>query len=205
MSEFDKKVLFCGDSITRHYFPYTEEYLAEHEVQGIIPEKWTSCQWKQLRYMKGAFIRKRRYDGRKIKADWVHFNFGLHCIKLPDKGHGDVKRAPESDFETYEAELIEEVEKIIWYGSKPLFSNTTPNPKNAGMRNDLDVVRLNEIALTVMKKFDVPHNDLYGFVKSQEDYPTLYMHPRAENNCHFLEHGRELLGKQVAQFVLDNM
>ena len=100
---------------------------------------------------------------------------------------------------------LKEVEKIIRYGSKPLFSNTTPNPKNAGMRNDLDVVRLNEIALTVMKKFDVPHNDLYGFVKSQEDYPTLYMHPRAENNCHFLEHGRELLGKQVAQFVLDNM
>ena len=73
------------------------------------------------------------------------------------------------------------------------------------MRNDLDVVRLNEIALKVMKKFDVPHNDLYGFVKSQKDYPTLYMHPRAENNCHFLEHGRELLGKQVAQFILDNM
>lgn len=205
MGEFDKKVLFCGDSITRHYFQYAESYLDENEVQAIIPEKWVSCQWKQLRFLQKAFIRKRRYNGRMIKADWVHFNFGLHSIKLPNKGRGDVKRAPDSDFVTYEAELEEEVEKIKWYGSKPLFSNTTPNPKNAGMRNDLDVVRLNEIALKVMKKHDVPHNDLYSFVKEQPNYPTLYMHPKAENNCHFLDHGRKLLGENVAQFILQNM
>ena len=44
--------------------------------------------------------------------------------------------------------------------------------------NDADVVILNEIAERVMNEKGIPHNDLYSFVKSQEDYPRLYLHPR---------------------------
>ena len=91
------------------------------------------------------------------------------------------------------------------FGVKPLFTNTTPNPKNAGTRNDADVVILNDIAKKVMNEKGVPYNDIYGFVKSQEDYPRLYLHPRAENNCHFDQLGRKLLGENIAQFILDNM
>lgn len=205
--EFDNKVLILGDSITRHYFPYTKDALVEHEIEAVIPEKWVSCQWKQMRAIGQLLQGKRCYGGRQVKAETVHFNFGLHSIKLPDKGHNpDHQRAEEVEFEKYEKELIEEIEKLRSLGiGTILFSNTTPNPKNAGMRNDLDVVRLNEIAERVMKEHDIPHNDLYGFVKSQEDYPRLYMHPRAENNCHFNELGRELLGKNVAKFIKDHM
>jgi hypothetical protein len=205
MEELNKKmVVFVGDSITRHYFMYAANYLREHGVEGVIPDKWTSCQWKQLRFLEKNCAPKR--VGRDVSAAYCHFNFGLHSIKLPDKGRDpNCQRALDSDFETYEKELIEEV-KLLWsYSIKPLFSNTTPNPKNAGMRNDKDVVILNEIAKKVMDEHGIPHNDLYSFVKSQEDYPRLYMHPRSENNCHFLDHGRKLLGENVAQFVLDNM
>ena len=114
------------------------------------------------------------------------------------------KRALDSDFEIYEQELKRNIEQLREFDRHIIFSNTTPNPKNAGMRNDLDVVILNEIAERVMKEYDVPHNDLYSLVKSQPNYPTLYMHPRAENNCHFLDHGRKLLGENVGKFVVDN-
>ena len=204
--EFDKKVIVIGDSIARHYFPYTKEELAKYEIEGIDSDKWVSCQWKQLRFLERAFIERRRYGGRKIKADTVHFNFGLHSIKLPNKGHDpDRQRATDEDFEVYERELREAIEVIRGYNVTPLFSNTTPNPKNAGMRKDADVVILNEIAKRITDEMNVPLNDLYGFVKAQEDYPRLYKHPRSENNCHFEEHGRKLLGENVAKFIVDNM
>ena len=203
----DEKVLILGDSIARHYFPFTEEYLAQHGVEGVLPTKWVACQWKQMRTIKQLLQGRRQYGGRKVKAETVHFNFGLHSIKLPNKGRDpEHQRAPQSDFDTYERELIEQIEQLRAMGIRTvLFSNTTPNPKNAGMRNDKDVVILNEIAKRIMEKYEVPHNDLYGFVKAQEDYPRLYMHPRSENNCHFRDPGRKLLGDNVAQFILDNM
>jgi len=204
MEDEKEKIMFLGDSITRHYFTFAKAYLLNHNIEAIIPEKWVSCQWKQERYFKGAFAVKRKYNGRKVKSKTVHFNFGLHSIKLPDKGRGERKRARDEDFEIYEKELKQNIEKLREFNRHVIFSNTTPNPKNAGMRNDLDVVILNEIAERVMKEYDVPHNDLYSFVKSQPNYPTLYMHPRAENNCHFLNHGRKLLGENVAKFALDN-
>jgi hypothetical protein len=203
----DEKVLILGDSIARHYFPFTEEFLAQHDVEGVLPTKWVSCQWKQMRTITQLLQGRRKYGGRKVKAETVHFNFGLHSIKLPNKGRDpEHQRVPQSDFDTYERELIEQIEQLRAMGIRTvLFSNTTPNPKNAGMRNDKDVVILNEIAKRIMEKYEVPHNDLYGFVKAQEDYPRLYMHPRSENNCHFRDPGRKLLGDNVAQFILDNM
>ena len=204
--EFDKKVIVIGDSIARHYFPYTKEELAKYEIEGVTSDKWVSCQWKQLRFLQKALQARRCYNGRKIKAETVHFNFGLHSIKLPNKGHdSNVQFAPEENFEIDEKELIEQIEILKGFDVKILFSNTTPNPKNAAVRKDSDVVKLNIIAERVMKQQQVPLNDLYSFVKAQENYSHLYMHPRAENNCHFQEHGRKLLGENVAEFILNNM
>ena len=56
-----------------------------------------------------------------------------------------------------------------------------------------------------MNEYNVPYNDVYSFVKSQKDYQLLYLHPKAENNCHFNDVGRELLGNQIGKFILDNM
>ena len=200
-------VLFLGDSITRHYYPFVENKLSQSSVGGYLPDKWVSCQWKQMRMIGSLLQGKRKYGGRKVNAETVHFNFGLHSIKLPNKGHDpDFQRAEEKEFEIYESELKEEIDTLRAMGIRNiLFSNTTPSPKNHSVRNDLDVVRLNEIAKKVMEDKEVPYNDVYSFVKSQKDYPLLYLHPRAENNCHFNDVGRELLGNQIAEFILDNM
>ena len=204
--EYDDKVLIVGDSITRHYFPFAKDSLAKHEVEAVEPDKWVSCQWKQLRFLQKALQAKRCYGGRKLKAKTVHFNFGLHSIKLPNKGHDPMhQRAEEKEFEIYENELNEQIEILKGFNVSILFSNTTPSPKNHKVRSNLDVIRLNEIAQKVMKEQNVPYNDVYSFVKSQEDYPLLYLHPKAENNCHFNDVGRKLLGTQISKFILDNM
>ena len=200
-------VLFLGDSITRHYYPFADNKLSESNVKGYLPDKWVSCQWKQMRMIGSLLQGKRKYGGRKVKAETVHFNFGLHSIKLPNKGHDpDFQRVEEKEFEIYESELNEEIDTLRAMGIRNiLFTNTTPSPRNHKVRNDLDVVRLNEIAKKVMKEKNVPYNDVYSFVKAQENYPHLYLHPKAENNCHFNDTGRELLGNQIGKFILDNM
>ena len=49
----DKKILFLGDSICRHYFEYSEEYLKQREIEAITPEKWVTVQWQQGRLTDG--------------------------------------------------------------------------------------------------------------------------------------------------------
>ena len=65
-------VLFLGDSITRHYYPFAEKKLSEANVEGHLPDKWVSCQWKQMRMIEALLHGKRRYNGRKVKAETVH-------------------------------------------------------------------------------------------------------------------------------------
>lgn len=207
MSKQKTQVLFLGDSITRHYFECVKSKLDEYEITSHLPVKWTSQQWKQMRYI-NRNLTNRKHNGPRLEVDVVHFNFGLHSIKLPNKGHDpNFQRALPEWFEGYEKELINQVDRLRELGvEKVLFSNTTPNPKNARMRNDKDVVILNEIAEKVMAKYEIPYNDLYGFVKSQPDEGRwLYRHARRENNCHFMDEGRKLLAENISKFVLDNL
>tara|TARA_Y100000287_G_C14161501_1_gene324966 strand:+ start:45 stop:656 length:612 start_codon:yes stop_codon:yes gene_type:complete len=196
-----KKIIFLGDSITRHYFNDVRGLLNENEVDADIPVPWMSQQPKQMRYLKN------NKDILLRNSVSIHFNFGLHSIKLPKKGHDpNVRRAPKEWFETYERQLSEIIDymKEIQI-SNILFSNTTPSPKNYGMRKDPDVVILNEIASRITSEKQIPYNDLYSYVKEHSDYPRLYRHPRRENNVHFNPVGCKYLSKSLAKFVLENL
>ena len=48
-------------------------------------------------------------------------------------------------------------------------------------------------------------NDVYKFIENYAEYPKLYMHPKAENNCHFNDTGRKVLGEQIAKFILNEI
>jgi len=196
-----KKIIFLGDSITRHYFNDVRGLLNENEVDADIPGPWMSQQPKQMRYLKN------NKDILLRNSVSIHFNFGLHSIKLPKKGHDpNVRRAPKEWFETYERQLSEIIDymKEIQI-SNILFSNTTPSPKNYGMRKDPDVVILNEIASRITSEKEIPYNDLYSYVKEHSDYPRLYRHPRRENNVHFNSVGCKYLSESLAKFVLENL
>ena len=201
-----KYILFLGDSITRQYYENVNSKLETYNIVSHIPRKWVSQQNKQMRFIRRN-LQKRKHNGPIMKMDAVHFNFGLHSIKLPNKGHDpNFQRAHPSCFAVYKTELEKEIRLLRRIGVPTiLFSNTTPNPRKAGMRNDEDVKILNEIAFEVMEEYDVPYNDLYAYVKNTENYPLLYRHPRRENNCHFNVKGNEHLSKNICDFVIKNI
>ncbi len=199
------KILFLGDSITRHYFKIVNELLSQHGIVSKIPYKNVSQQPKQMRFIRRNLFKFKRNKSR-MDVDCVHFNFGLHSIKLPNKGHDpNFRRALPIWFERYENELIEQVKLLKRYNKKIFFSNTTLNPKNAGMRNNDDVKKLNEIAKNVMEDYDVPYNDLYSHIVSKPNYQLLYRHPRRENNCHFNQSGCKFLAEIITKFIVDNL
>ena len=123
-------------------------------------------------------------------------------IKAYDPEH---QRATEEQINSFRTDLETHIDLIRKYKRVPMFTNTTPNPEKAGMRNDKDVVILNEIATEVTNSKSVPYNDIYSFVKKQNNYHELYMHPHARNNCHFNETGRKILGEEIAKFVNENI
>jgi hypothetical protein len=205
MENKNNKILFLGDSITRHYFKNVNELLSEYEIDSKIPHKNVSQQQKQIKFIKRNLF---KFGGKKSRMDvnCVHFNFGLHSIKLPNKGHDpNFKRALPVWFERYENELIEQIKLLKRYNKKIFFSNTTLNPKNAGMRNNDDVKKLNDIAKNVTEKYNVPYNDLYSHIVSKPNYHLLYRHPRRENNCHFNPLGCKFLANIITKFIVDNL
>ena len=135
------------------------------------------------------------------------FTLILVCITLNFliKNDPDHQRATEEQINSFRTDLETHIDLIRKYKRIPMFTNTTPNPENAGMRNDKDVVILNEIATEVTNSKSVPYNDIYSFVKKQNNYHELYMHPHARNNCHFNETGRKILGEEIAKFVNENI
>ena len=106
----NSKVIILGDLITRHYYPYTQTRLLLYGIESFEPERKTSCQWKQIRFLNRTLTTRRRYNGKRFDAGFVHFNFGLHSIKLPNKGKDILhKRTSELDFKKYEIELFEQI------------------------------------------------------------------------------------------------
>ena len=79
-----------------------------------------------------------------------------------------------------------------------VFATTTPYPEGTKpFRGFGDEVKYNKVALKIMKKNDIPVNDLHAFIL-----------PRMEQlqrpvNVHFTEDGSKALGKLVAESIMD--
>ena len=124
------------------------------------------------------------------KWDVIHFNFGLHDIKL-DTG----KHLVSSD--EYEKNLREIVKTLKTTNAKLIFATTTPVPegKTSPPRKNEDVVAYNKIAKKVMDESGVAINDLYTFA-----LPQLEKIQRPVN-VHFTDAGSQVLGERVASAI----
>lgn len=122
------------------------------------------------------------------KWDVIHFNFGLHDVRLMEDKH----QVSAADYEKHLQTLIDHMKKT---GAKLIFATTTPVPKGAALRNPGDEVKYNEIALRVMKKNDIAIDDLYAFA-----LPKL-AEIQLPANVHFTPAGSKVLAKQVAQSI----
>lgn len=122
------------------------------------------------------------------KWDVIHFNWGLHDLKIQPDG------ARQVPLPQYEQNLRELVATLKGTGAKLIWATTTPVPegKVSPPRLPADVPAYNEAALRVMKEQGVAVNDLYAFV-----LPDLARLQRPVN-VHFTPAGSEALAKKVA-------
>jgi lysophospholipase L1-like esterase len=125
------------------------------------------------------------------KWDVIHFNFGLHDLKLITAGQRRLT-VPE-----YEKNLENIVTRLKATGAKLVWATTTPVPGPASKlaRITEDVPLYNAAAQRVMQKNHIPIDDLYAFA-----LPRLAEIQRPEN-VHYTDAGYDALAKQVAASI----
>jgi lysophospholipase L1-like esterase len=176
------KVLIIGDSISIGYTPPLARMLAG-KAEVVHHEGNAAHTGNGLEKLDSWL------GGQKW--DVIHFNFGLHDLKIIDGGERQIPQAQ------YEANLTEIVKKLKKTGAKLVFATTTPVPEGKvnPPREPADVPAYNAAALRIMQRFAVPVNDLYNFA-----LPRL-AEIQTPVNVHYSKAGYEALAGQVAQAI----
>lgn len=123
--------------------------------------------------------------------DVIHFNFGLHDLKIMEGGKHQVP------VDEYQKNLREVVSRLKGTGAKLIWATTTPVPAGPvnPPRESADVVAYNLAAKTVMEEAGVAVDDLYAFVQPRES------ELQQPHNVHFTEAGYRALAAQVAESI----
>ena len=173
------RVLLIGDSISMGYTIPVRNLLQGKANVHRIPENGGPTT-NGLAKLKGWLG-----DG---KWDVIHFNWGLHDLKIMTDGQHQVS------LETYEKNLRQLVSQLKATGAKLIWATTTPVPENVTgpKRQPADVILYNRIAGKIMEENKVAIDDLYGLV-----LPQLAKIQKTAN-VHFTDEGSQALGRQVA-------
>lgn len=176
------RVLLIGDSISIDYTLLVRKALAGKANVHRIPENGgpTSNGTAKIEKWLG-----------KGKWDVIHFNWGLHDIKLTGDKH-------QVELDAYEKNLRELVAKMKATGAALIWASTTPVPEGnmTPPRKSSDVPAYNAAAKKVMDDEKIAIDDLYECAK-----PHLADYQRP-GNVHFLAKGSEALAEKVSAAIL---
>lgn len=127
----------------------------------------------------------------KDKWDVIHFNFGLHDIKVDKDGKHQVP------IEDYEKNLRLIVTALKKTNAKLIWATTTPVPEGnlKPLRKPGDETRYNEAARKIMEENGVLITDLHAIAAPKLKELQL------QANVHFSEKGSAELAKQVAKVI----
>jgi lysophospholipase L1-like esterase len=176
------RVLLIGDSISIGYTIPAREQLQGTANVHRIPENGgpTTNGLKQLDAWLGSG-----------KWDVIHFNWGLHDLKI---GEGGARQVP---LEEYGRNLRELVVRLNRTGARLIFATTTPVPEGKlnPPRVNTDVVGYNFVARRIMQESGVAIDDLYGFAL------PLVKQIQLPENVHFKPEGYAQLAERVAASI----
>jgi len=177
------RVLLIGDSISIGYTEAVRTELAGKANVHRIPANGSS-----------TVVGVRNLEAWLGTAKWdvIHFNFGLHDLKIIEGGQ---HQAPLADYESNLRAIVERLKKS---GARLIWATTTPVPdaKVSPPRASADVLVFNAVAKKIMDESGIPVDDLYALVKPRLD--ELQM----PANVHFNKAGYDELAHQVAQSIL---
>ena len=173
------RVLLIGDSISIGYTVPAREALAGlANVHRILENGGPTT---------NGLAKIDRWLGTN-QWDVIHFNWGLHDLKVLTNGQHMIASAD------YEKNLRVLVKKLKATGAKLLWASTTPVPEGKlnPPRLPRDVVDFNRVAKKVMEENGVAINDLYALALPQLKEWQL------PANVHFKPEGSKRMGEEVA-------
>ena len=174
------RVLLIGDSISIGYtLPVRALLEGEANVHRILTNGGPSLNGLQnLRDWLGTG-----------KWDVIHFNWGLHDLKIMPGGRR------QAEIDEYETNLNELVKQLKATGAKLIWASTTPVPEGKldPPRNPSDVPVYNAVAKKIMDLNGIPIDDLYSYVLPRESEIQL------KENVHYTPAGYQALASQVAE------
>jgi acyl-CoA thioesterase-1 len=176
------RVLLIGDSISIGYTVPAQRALAGKANVHRIPENGADT-------VNGL----KKIDSWLGDSHWdvIHFNWGLHDLKVAPEGGRQVP------IEAYGKNLAALVERLKGTGAQLIWATTTPVPagKQNPPRDSSDVPRYNAAARRVMDTRGVIIEDLY--VTTLPHLPEIQL----ALNVHFNNAGWEMLGNKVAASI----
>jgi acyl-CoA thioesterase-1 len=189
------RVMLIGDSISLGYTPLVRELL-KGKANVHRPAANSGPTISGLKDL-DTWLAVDTPPGQKpAKWDVIHFNFGLHDIKVMSGGlTAPVLQVPPDQYEKNLRELVKRLQatgaKLIWATTTPVPDSTTLRP----LRLETDVVKYNEIAARVMADNKIPTDDLFNVVLPQE------AQLQVKNNVHFTKPAYQLLAQHVADSI----
>src|ERR1041385_2237813 len=176
------RVLLIGDSISIGYTVTVREELSGKANVHRIPENGadTANGLKKL----DAWLGDSHWDV-------IHFNWGLHDLKVtPDGG----RQVPLDEYEKNLATLAARLKKT---GARLIWATTTPVPegKQNPPRESADAIKYNAAARRVMEANGITIDDLYEVALPRVQEIQL------PSNVHFNSGGWDVLGRQAAAAI----
>ncbi len=173
------RVLLIGDSISMGYTTPVRKELAGKANVHRIPTNGGPT--------KNGVANLTKWLGEG-KWDVIHFNWGIHDLKIMPDGKRQVEPAD------YEANLRKLVAQMKATGAKLIWATTTPIPEGdlVPARKFGQVAEYNAIALRVMTENGVAIDDLNAHITPE------ITRLQTPHDVHFGAQGYTFLGKQVA-------
>jgi acyl-CoA thioesterase-1 len=188
------RVMIIGDSISVGYTDGVREELAGtanvYRVQGNAGPSSSGVQRVDEWIASG--------NGH---WDVIHFNFGLHDVKLGTGGKdnrpyptADGHQVPAADYERNLREIVAKLKRtgatLVWCSTTPIPQGKLDPPRRPG-----DEITYNQIARKVMLENGVAIDDLHAAALAR--MPGI----QQPANVHFTKDGSAVLAKQVAASI----
>jgi lysophospholipase L1-like esterase len=186
------RVVLVGDSIRIGYAPFVAKLL---EGKAIVVSPNTNGQDS------GNVLRNLEEWVIKERPDVVHFNAGLHDLKLKDTSY----QVPLVEYEKNLKTIVERIQKettakVIFATSTPILDSLHAQRKADFGRFEADVQKYNIAAESIMKQGGVPINDLHKLVEDRGKETLI-----ASDGTHYTQEGYEILAAAVTDSILGSL
>ncbi len=175
----EPKILIIGDSISIGYTPFVTAALQGKAT--VVHNEGNAA------HTRNGVAKIDEWLG-DTKWNIIHFNFGLHDLKIMEDGKHQVP------LEEYAENLHAIIQRLKQTKAKLIWAATTPVPpgKISPLRQPADVPKFNAVAARMMQLEKIPINDLFSADQSGQ-LPA---------NVHYTPAGYQALAQQVLKQVL---